>query len=94
MNAEGWTLIITCLLSFVVLAIATEAADKFDDKKDFEGWNCGKITTCGALGQFCGGFNVKGAGSDLSKVYTNFAAGTYSVELDFIKVDSWFVSLV
>ena len=80
-----------CLLLFVVPAFTSETNDKFNDVNDFEGWNCGKITTCGAMGQFCGGFNVKGSGADLQKVYTSLSAGTYSVELDFIKVDSWFV---
>ena len=63
---------------------------RFDHQRNFEGWNCGKITTCGRLGQICGGYNVKGKGSDIQKTF-NLPAGTYSVELDFIKIDSWYV---
>ena len=62
----------------------------FDNKQDFEGWNCGKITTCGNLGQICGGYNVKGTGTEIVKTFA-LPAGTYSVELDFIKIDSWCV---
>ena len=61
----------------------------FDHMNDFEGWNCGKITTCGEH-QFCGGYGVKGKGSDITKTF-HLPPGTYSVELDFIKIDSWFV---
>ena len=61
----------------------------FDDQNDFEGWSCGKITTCGNH-QICGGYNVKGAGSDIKKTFM-MPAGTYYVELDFIKIDSWCV---
>ena len=83
-------------LDFVLAILAfclspATATDKFSDENDFEGWNCGSITTCGDLGQFCGGFDVKGVRADLKKTYTNLPAGTYSVELDFIKIDSWFV---
>ena len=63
---------------------------RFDDLKNFEGWNCGKITTCGKH-QFCGGYNVKGKGSEIKKTFM-LPAGTYSVELDFIKIDSWYTS--
>ena len=80
------------LLAILVFCLSkATATDKFSDANDFEGWNCGSITICGDLGQFCGGFNVKGTRSDLKKTYTNLPAGTYSVELDFIKIDSWFV---
>ena len=70
------------------------SVDEFADSFNFEGWNCGKITTCGDYGQICGGFYVKGRGSELTKTYTNLPAGTYSVELDFIKIDSWFVCVM
>ena len=63
---------------------------KFDDPDDFEGWNCGVITPCGNLGNVCGGAWVKGAGSEIVKTF-KLPAGTYSVELDFIKIDSWCV---
>ena len=65
----------------------------FDDPKDFDDWNCGSITTCGYMGQICGGFNAKGTGSEIENIL-KLPAGTYSVELDFIKIDSWFVSCV
>ena len=67
--------------------------DSFKNPLDFEGWNCGKITTCGNLGQVCGGYNAKGQGSEMTK---NFwvPAGSYSVELNFIKIDSWFVHVM
>ena len=61
----------------------------FENVNDFEGWNCGKITTCGKL-QLCGGYNVKGTGSDITKTVI-VDAGTYYLELDFIKIDSWCV---
>ena len=62
---------------------------KFDDPQDFDGWNCGQITSCGDMGQICGGYNVKGKGSDIKRTFFNLPAGTYSVELDFIQIDSW-----
>ena len=58
----------------------------------FEGWNCGGITACGKFGQICGGYNAKGKWSDITKTFY-LPAGTYSVELDFIKIDSWCVCL-
>ena len=61
---------------------------KFPSSRD--GWNCGRTTTCGDFGEICGGFGVKGAGSDIQKTF-NLPAGVYSVQLDFIKIDSWFV---
>ena len=67
--------------------------NKFDNQNDFEGWNCGRITACGDMGQFCGGFNVKGSGADLTKTFS-LPPGVYSIELDFIKIDSWFVRLI
>ena len=65
------------------------SGNTFEDVTNFEGWTCGKITTCGMM-QFCGGYNVKGSGSDIQKTF-DLPAGTYSVELDFIKIDSWCV---
>ena len=62
----------------------------FYDQQDFNGWNCGKITTCGEFGEVCGGYGVKGKGSDNKKMF-NLPPGTYSVQLDFIRIDSWFV---
>ena len=67
--------------------------DSFDTPQDFEGWNCGKITTCGSLGSICGGYNVKGKGSDIKKIYS-LPSGTYSVQLDFIRIDSWLVCVI
>ena len=62
----------------------------FDYEQDFDGWNCGKITTCGNFGKICGGYGIKGKGSDIKKTF-NLPAGKYSVQLDFLKIDSWFV---
>ena len=63
----------------------------FDDKKQgFDGWNCGAITTCGGFGGICGGYGVKGKGSEITNTF-NLPAGIYSVQLDFIRIDSWFV---
>ena len=70
--------------------MTTISVAKFNNAQDFEGWNCGKITTCGELGNVCGGHNVKAKGHDIKKTFT-MSGGTYMVELDFIKVDSWFV---
>ena len=61
---------------------------RFDYPQDFDGWNCGKITTCGRFDEICGGYKVKGKDSDIHKSF-ELPAGTYSVELDFIKIDSW-----
>ena len=63
----------------------------FYDEKEFEGWNCGEITTCGSLGKICGGYGVKGEASDIKKTFA-LPPGNYSVQLDFIKIDSWLVS--
>lgn len=63
---------------------------KFDDTNNFEGWNCGKITSCGKYGNVCGGYNTKGKGHDIKQTF-EVPAGKYSVTLDFIKIDSWFV---
>ena len=62
---------------------------QFDCTINFEGWNCGKITSCGKFGKICGGYGIKGAQSDITKTFY-FPAGKYSVTLDFIKIDSWF----
>ena len=63
----------------------------FEDTGDLEGWNCGKITTCGKYGNVCGGYATKGGqGDDIKKTF-DVPAGKYSVTLDFIKIDSWFV---
>merc|ERR1712019_53255 len=61
----------------------------FQYTKDFEGFNCVKITTCGAYGKICGGYNTKAKSHDIKKTYKNLPDGTYTVSLDFIKIDSW-----
>ena len=68
----------------------TIAFAKFDDKSNFEGWNCGAVTTCGKFGNVCGGYNTKARGHDIKKTF-KVSGGTYSVTLDFIKIDSWLV---
>ena len=65
----------------------------FYNKKGFDDWNCGKITTCGDFGAVCGGYGVKGKGSDIKKTF-NLPAGIYSVQLDFLRIDSWFVCVM
>ena len=74
----------------VLLLVARPAisVSTFHDKQEFDGWNCGEITTCGDFGEICGGYGVKGKGSRIKKTF-NLPAGTYSVQLDFIKIDSW-----
>ena len=62
----------------------------FNNVKDFQGFNCVKITSCGSLGNICGGFNTKAKSHDIKKTYKGLPAGTYTVSLDFIKIDSWF----
>ena len=62
----------------------------FETKDDFEGWNCGKVTSCGEYGKVCGGYDAKAKGDDIKKTFDLFA-GKYLVALDFIKIDSWFV---
>ena len=92
------TLLITCVLflQHVLFETSLQENDKVSNKfdtQDFEGWNCGKITTCGNLGQVCGGYNVKGQGSEIKKTFM-LPAGFYSLELDFIRIDSWFVRVI
>ena len=65
----------------------------FYNKKGFDDWNCGKITTCGDFGAVCGGYGVKGKGSDIKKTF-NLPAGICSVQLDFLRIDSWFVCVM
>ena len=89
------TLLIAFSLSSILPAEpqAIVSNDKFDDSQVLGGWNCGKITTCGNMGNICGGFNVKGKGSDIKQTFM-LPMGTYSVELDFIRIDSWFVWVI
>ena len=91
----GVMMLIACLFSSILPAKPQEivSSDKFDDSEVFGGWNCGKITRCSAMGNICGGFNVKGKGSDIQKTFM-LTAGTYSVGLDFIRIDSWFVCVM
>ena len=62
----------------------------FDDPNDFEGWNCGKITSCGKFGNICGGYDVKTGVDDIQQTFMVPAGATYWVTMDFIKIDSWF----
>ena len=70
-------------------SVCSNPKNEFENPSDFEGWNCGKITSCGNH-KLCGGYSVKGRGANITKTFM-LPAGTYSVELDFIKIDSWFV---
>ena len=47
------------------------------------------ITGCGKFGRICGGYSVKGKEVSIERTYDDLPPGTYSLELDFIKVDSW-----
>ena len=73
----------------VVISQSLKFNSEFGNPNDFEGWTCGKITTCGNH-QICGGYNIKGTGSDITKTFL-LPTGTYYVELEFIKIDSWYV---
>ena len=88
-------IMLACLFSSILPAKPQEivSTDKFDDPEVLGGWNCGQITKCGDMGNICGGFNVKGKESDIKKTFM-VPAGTYSVELDFIRIDSWFVWVI
>merc|ERR1712159_649953 len=46
----------------------------FQNAKDFEGFNCVKITDCGSLGKICGGYNTKAKSHDIKKTYKNLPA--------------------
>jgi len=61
---------------------------KSDFTKSMDGWNCGKITSCGKFGKLCGGYGVKAKGAEIKKTF-KLPASTYTVTLDFIKLDSW-----
>ena len=92
--------------SFAIDNVVIQLIDKYDPAAtnsatansaitttpNFVGWNCGKISTCGDFGTVCGGYGVKGTGSDIKKTFV-LPAGIYSVQLDFIRIDSWFVSV-
>ena len=71
------------------LPVGTVRVNKFDSLNNMEGWDCSKITECGNLGRICGGYEVKGKEVSIKQTYTNLPPGTYSLELDFIKIDSW-----
>ena len=60
------------------------------DNGDQQGWSCDSITSCGEFGNICGGFNTKAKSHDIKKTFS-VPAGQYSLTLDFIKIDSWFV---
>ena len=62
---------------------------KFESSQ--EGWSCGRVTRCGSYGTICGGYDVKAHSHSITKTF-QVSPGTYSVKLDFIKIDSWFVS--
>ena len=76
--------------AFFLAGLMTLSMSQFNLVSDFQGWNCGEITRCGKFGQICGGYNVKGHASDIKNTFT-LPPGTYWVELDFIKIDFWFV---
>ena len=60
------------------------------ENDDMSGWNCGAITECGSFGKICGGFNKKGKNAHIEKKFNGLTVGeTYTLELDFIQIDSW-----
>ena len=73
----------------VVISRFQKIQSTFDTAFNAEGWKCGKIVRCGDY-QFCGGDKVKGKGGYIKRTI-RLPPGTYSVELDFIKIDFWFV---
>ena len=85
--------LVTCI-AVCTSAVLTTLGESFGDTEDFEGWNCGRITTCGEFGHICGGYKTKGKGSSLQKTYNGLGGGLFSVELDFIKIDSWLVPVM
>ena len=66
----------------------TSITADFEDDKNFQGWNCDKITTCGSFGKICGGYNTKAKSHEIKKTF-KVDAGKYSIAFDFIKIDSW-----
>ena len=74
----------------VVTKLVTSVKSDFSNKNDFEDWSCGAITSCGKYGNVCGGYKTKGKGDEIGRTF-RVATGTYSVSLDFIKIDSWLV---
>ena len=76
----------------VVTKLVTSANFKFENKRDFEGWNCGEITLCGKYGHVCGGYQTTGSGHVIKQTFA-VPTGEYAVSLEFIKIDSWFVHL-
>ena len=79
--------------SFAIDNVTLARITNFDNPSDFEGWNCGKIMSCGDFGNVCGGYKTKGKGDHITKTF-DVPPGKYSVALDFIKIDSWFVCLL
>ena len=73
-----------------MLLVSTTLRSEFNNPKDFEGWSCTKITSCGKFGNVCGGYGVKAKGAEIKKTF-QLPAGAYSVTLDFIKLDTWLV---
>ena len=76
--------------SWVHRISGTVITQEFNNPKNFEGWSCGKVQKCGSFGNICGGANVKGKGSNIQKTFM-LPAGKYSVKLDFLEIDTWFV---
>ena len=62
----------------------------FENVNDFQGWTCGQLTTCGKWGKICGGHKAKGGGDYIQQTFMLPPGRTYEVNMDFIKIDSWF----
>ena len=56
---------------------------------DLSGWNVG-TSECGTFGTVVGGYNVIGGGSVQKTYYLPRAGCSVRVELDYIKIDSWY----
>ena len=78
------------LLIHLVVVASLPIVSKFDNENDFEGWTCGKITTCGKYGNICGGYDTKARKDYIQRTFL-LPAGKYYVTMDFIKIDSWLV---
>ena len=78
------------MLLSVPQASSTFLVSEQFERDAFNGWTCDRITTCGGFGKICGGYKVKARGTEITKTF-QVPAGVYTVKLDFIKIDTWFV---
>jgi hypothetical protein len=55
----------------------------------FDGWDCGGVQDCNEYGVICGGQPWKGKDTTIEKTVTVEAAGTYSLSMNLIALDTW-----